>query len=91
VDRLFISVEGNTNLKNSVYHLFRAVNRINPAIKSAKQIRASMITHLQKTHNLRQVQDMAGHRYVSSTERYQLNNLEGLKDQVDKYHPLGKI
>jgi integrase/recombinase XerD len=90
VDQLFISAEGNTNLKNSVHHLFRAIKRINPAIKSAKQIRASVITHWLKTHNLRQVQYMAGHRYVSSTERYQLNDLEGLKDQVDKYHPLGK-
>jgi len=90
VDQLFISAEGNMNLKNSVHHLFRAIKRINPAIKNAKQIRASGITHWLKTHNLRQVQYMAGHRYVSSTERYQLNNLEGLKDQVDKYHPLGK-
>jgi len=89
IDQLFISVEGNTNLKNSVHHLFRSIKRINPAVKNAKQIRASVITHWLKTRNLRQVQYMAGHRYVSSTERYQLNNLEGLKDQVDKYHPLG--
>lgn len=88
-DQLFISAEGNENLKNSVHHLFRAIKRINPEIRNAKQIRASVITRWLRTHNLRQVQYMAGHRYVSSTERYQLNNLEGLKYQVDKYHPLG--
>ncbi len=88
-DQLFISMEGCLNMKNSLHHLFRALKRTNPEIKNAKQIRASVITDWLKTHNLRQVQYMAGHRYVSSTERYQLNNLEGLKDQVDKYHPLG--
>ncbi len=88
-DQLFISMEGSLNMKNSLHHLFRALKRTNPGIKNAKQIRASVITAWLKTNNLRQVQYMAGHRYVSSTERYQLNNLEGLKDQVDKYHPLG--
>ncbi|MFO7447546.1 MAG: tyrosine-type recombinase/integrase [Ignavibacteriaceae bacterium] len=88
-DQIFISMEGSVNMKNSLHHLFRALKRTNPGIKNAKQIRASVITAWLKTYNLRQVQYMAGHRYVSSTERYQLNNLEGLKDQVDKYHPLG--
>jgi integrase/recombinase XerD len=88
-DQLFISMEGCMNMKNSLHHLFRALKRTNPDVRNAKQIRASVITDWLKTHNLRQVQYMAGHRYVSSTERYQLNNLEGLKDQVDKYHPLG--
>jgi integrase/recombinase XerD len=88
-DQLFISMEGCVNMKNSLHHLFRALKRINPGVKNAKQIRASVITAWLKTNNLRQVQYMSGHRYIGSTERYQLNNLEGLKDQVDKYHPLG--
>jgi integrase/recombinase XerD len=47
-----------------------------------------MITHWLKHYNLRQVQYMAGHKYVSSTERYQQNNLDKLQGQVEKYHPL---
>ena len=39
----------------------------------------------------RQVQYMAGQNYVSSTERYQLNNLRKLQSKIDKPHPLGKI
>jgi integrase/recombinase XerD len=31
---------------------------------------------------------MAGHKYVSSTERYQQNNLDKLQGQLEKYHPL---
>ena len=32
---------------------------------------------------------MAGHKYVSSTESYQQNDLEGLQEEIGKYHPLG--
>jgi len=35
-----------------------------------------------------QVQYMAGHMYISSTERYQQNNLDKLQGQLEKYHPL---
>jgi integrase/recombinase XerD len=86
--QLFISMEGNTNLKNSLHHLFRAIKRMNPNIGNGKQIRASVITNWLKSRNLREVQYMAGHKYVSSTERYQVNNLEELKKNLEKYHPL---
>ena len=32
---------------------------------------------------------MAGHRYVSSTEAYKINDLEGLQEDIGKFHPLG--
>ncbi len=87
-NQLFVSMEGNTNLKNSLHHLFRAIKRTHPNIGNGKQIRGSVITNWLKSYNLRQVQYMAGHKYVSSTERYQVNNLEELKKNVEKYHPL---
>jgi integrase/recombinase XerD len=68
--------------------MFRAIKKDNPEILHPKQIRASVITYWLKNHNLRQVQYMAGHKYVSSTERYQLNNLFKLQGEVNKYHPL---
>jgi len=87
-DRLFISMEGSLNLKNSLHHMFRMLKRIYPEIKNAQQIRQSVVTHWLKTNNLREVQYMAGHRWVSSTERYQQNNLEDLQKDVNRYHPL---
>ena len=33
--------------------------------------------------------DMAGHKYVSSTEGYHLNNLDRLQERINKYHSLG--
>jgi len=86
--QLFLSMEGNPELKNSLHHLFRALKLLEPQISSANQIRQSVITYWLKNHNLRQVQYMAGHKYVSSTERYQQNNIEDLQKEVNKYHPL---
>ncbi len=53
-----------------------------------KQIRTSVITKWLKQYNLREVQYMAGHRYISSTERYLVNNTEDLQSAIDQYHPL---
>jgi len=66
----------------------KMVNRYEPGLKSMAQIRASVITNWLKHHNLRETQYMAGHKYVSSTERYRTDNLEGLQKELEKYHPL---
>jgi len=90
-DQLFISVNGSENIKNSLLHMFNAIRKLNPEILHPKQIRASAITYWLKNHNLRQVQYFAGHKYVSSTERYQLNNLDNLQSKLDKLHPLNNL
>jgi integrase/recombinase XerD len=36
----------------------------------------------------RKVQYKAGHRYVSTTERYQAGNLEDLQEALNIHHPL---
>jgi integrase/recombinase XerD len=86
--QLFFSSNGSENLKSSLLHLFRQIKKQNPQISSIKRIRASVIRYWLTNHNLRQVQYMAGHKYVSSTERYQANNLEDMKKNLEKYHPL---
>lgn len=87
-NQLFISINGSENIKNSLLHMFRAIQKTNPEILHPKQIRASVITFWLKNYNLREVQYMAGHKYVSSTERYQFNNLDNLQKKLDKLHPL---
>lgn len=52
-----------------------------------EQLRASVITQWIKLYNLRKVQVMAGHRYISSTEAYKANNLDDLKEDIKNYHP----
>ncbi|WP_010424041.1 hypothetical protein [Anaerophaga thermohalophila] len=44
------------------------INHYEPGLKSMAQIWASVITNWLKHYNLREVQCMAGHKYVSSTE-----------------------
>ena len=89
-NQLFISINGSENIKNSLLHMFKAIQKTNPEILHPKQIRASVITYWLKNHNLREVQYMAGHKYVSSTERYQLNNLDNLQSKLEKLHPLNQ-
>ena len=56
---------------------------------STKQVRASVIVKWLKTYNLREAQYLAGHRYISSTEKYKQNDLEGLQEEINQFHPLG--
>jgi integrase/recombinase XerD len=88
IGQLFISVNGCEQIKNSLLHLGYVLKNINPKYKNAGHIRQSVITEWLKEKDLRRVQYMAGHRYVSSTERYQTSNLEDLKDALKKHHPL---
>ncbi|MBB5649155.1 site-specific integrase [Pedobacter cryoconitis] len=83
--QLFISMNGCENIKNSLYHLNQALRRLNPKYKNAVQFRQSVITEWLKEKDLRTVQYMAWHKYVSSTECYQTSNL---KEALNKHHPL---
>lgn len=88
IHQLFISMNGCENIKNSLLHLNRALRKLNPKLKNALQIRQSVITEWLKEKDVRTVQYMAGHGYVSSTERYQTSNLEDLKSALALHHPL---
>ena len=79
--------ERKTKLKNTIAELMIRLKKQHNYFKNARQLRGSRIALWLKTNNLRQVQYMAGHRYVSSTERYSLNKTEDLQRALDKYHP----
>lgn len=88
-DLLFTSFGVSTKFGNIIYKLLPKLKKLNSDIVSVHQIRTSVITHWLKVHNLREVQYMAGHRYVSSTEAYLINDLEDLLEDINKYHPIG--
>jgi integrase/recombinase XerD len=75
-------------LKRGMPVIKNMINRYQPGLKSLYQIRASVITNWLRHYNLRQVQYMAGHKYVSSTEYYRTDTLENLQKDIGKYHPL---
>ena len=88
-DKLFVSTGGSDRFSNLMQKLLAHLRKVEPRVREIKQLRASVITNWLKVHNIRKVQQMAGHRYVSSTESYQVNNMDDLKEDVKRYHPLG--
>ena len=88
-EKLFTSFGASEKLNNTLTGLIKNLQKYSPEVKSIKQIRMSVITHWLDHFNLREVQYMAGHRYVSSTERYLLTSLDDLQNDLNQYHPLG--
>lgn len=78
----------NLNISNRIRHMTGQLQQLNPRILNVNQIRGSVITGWLQQYNLRQVQYMAGHRYVSSTARYQATSREDLQSELQKHHPM---
>lgn len=76
------------NINNRIQYMLKQLKQLNPKVINPKQIRSSVITHWLRQNNLRQVQYLAGHRYVSSTQRYQVNNLDDLQNELKEHHPM---
>jgi site-specific recombinase XerD len=87
VQELFLNIGNSDNKKNMLAMLLVHLKQINTTIKNFNQLRASVIVHWLNLYNLRKVQIMAGHKYISSTESYKANNLENLKEDIKNYHP----
>jgi len=87
-EQLFFSRGGGANVKSSLHNMFRAIQKVYPKITSTKVIRSTVISHWLRHYDVRKVQYMSGHRYVSSTERYNAFNLQDLEESLNNYHPL---
>lgn len=88
-EKLFISAGSSKHFRSIMQKLMQRLHKQSSKVTSAKQVRASVITHWLKIHNLRETQYMAGHRYVSSTEAYLINDLDDLLEDIVKFHPIG--
>lgn len=76
------------NISNRIRHMTGQLRQLNEKIINVNQIRSSVITHWLSLYNLRQVQYMAGHRYVSSTARYQVSDMGDLQSELQRHHPM---
>ncbi len=76
-----------TNLMHTFKPLTKQVKSIDKNLLNFKQIRASVITQWLKIEGLRKTQYYAGHRYISSTEKYLPNQIDGLIDDIAKFNP----
>ena len=86
-EKLFVSRGGSMKFNNIMSSVMKRLRKEHDKVNSSKQIRTSVITHWLKQYNLREVQEMAGHRFLSSTEAYLVNDLEYLEEGISKYHP----
>jgi len=63
-----------------VSRIVKQVKKLDPQLQNSRQ--------MLKKHNIRQVQYMAGHKKIKSTEAYKNEDLSDLITQVEKYYPL---
>jgi len=68
--------------------IIKKLKKYNQKVENSHQIRASVITNWLKQYNLRKTQVLAGHRYISSTERYLQDDLENLHEIINNFHPI---
>jgi integrase/recombinase XerD len=86
-DKLFLQWKKGENFYGITQMMLKHIRKINNRIKNFDQVRASVITGWLKIFDIRKVQHLAGHKYVSSTEGYKANVIDELQDDVTKYHP----
>jgi site-specific recombinase XerD len=87
-EQFFLSQEGKLTLRNSFKPLHEELKTYNSNYQSFDQIRTSVIVNWLGQYNLRKVQYLAGHRYISSTERYKQDDLESLHEMITSFHPI---
>jgi integrase/recombinase XerD len=73
---------------DTVSNIIDQAKRRNPEIIDSRQIRTSVIMNWLKSNNIRQVQYMAGHKRIKSTENYRNQDLTDLTGQLELFHPL---
>jgi integrase/recombinase XerD len=86
-DALFVSMGSSDKLNNAIGKMLKTLRKQHPKIKDAKHFRTSVITKWLKQYNIRKVQYLAGHRFISSTEAYKVNNMDELKEDISRFHP----
>jgi site-specific recombinase XerD len=84
---LFFTAEGSKNLNNTWYSLKHTLQLYQPRLTNLRELRTNVIVHWLKTENPIQVKYKAGHRYVSSTEFFQLGDVESLKEELESFFP----
>lgn len=87
-DRLFFTLYNNKDLKNLRVEIREQLKKQSKKFKDIPQLRISLIVNWLKNEHLRKVMYKAGHRYVSSTQYYQINDISKLQEAVFLNHPL---
>lgn len=88
-DSLFISIKGKAETGDSLKNIFSRIRQQQGKAITIRLIRQSVIAiKLKNGNDIRMVQEFAGHKNPSTTERYKSTDIEELKAGINKYHPL---
>ena len=89
-EAFILTLRGSAETGEGIEYLVETLRNKFPGRKlNPGTIRASVISNLLKAgHDLRAVQVFAGHKKISSTERYRQGASEAMKAATLKYHPL---
>jgi integrase/recombinase XerD len=87
-DRLFMTLGSSASMKDSLRELANSLKKKYSELKHYRQIRNSVISEWLKKHPIREVQYMAGHNSITSTERYKQANVHDLQLALNLFHPL---
>ena len=68
------------------YYVLAFVKGIEPQVKNIEHIRQSRMIIWISTLKLREAQYKIGHKFVSSTERYFVQNTSELVDEINTLH-----
>ena len=86
-EQLLLPIGKSYQLHNTINKLGKELKEINNSFTDVNQIRTSVIISWLKQYNLRKAQYLAGHKYISSTEKYVQDDLESLHETVNNFHP----
>ena len=87
-EKLLITTGHTNTIIEIARELLNELQEKHSFLKSFRQIRNSIISHWLEEKNIREVQYLAGHGNIKSTQRYEQVNLQELTEQLNKYHPL---
>ncbi|NQZ76088.1 MAG: tyrosine-type recombinase/integrase [Ekhidna sp.] len=87
-EKLIISTGKSSGIKELVCDLNKQLRKRYPRYKNLMHIRSSVISLWIEEKNIIEVQYMAGHVNINSTERYKRVSMQDLKKSLDEFHPL---
>ena len=87
-EKLIFSTGSNPGIKELVCDLNKQLRKRYPRYKNLMHIRSSVIALWIEQKNIIEVQYMAGHNNINSTERYKRVSMQDLKKSLEQYHPM---
>lgn len=87
-DVVFLSSGAGNKINNALTILLRELKLNFPQIEDFTHLRTSVIEQWEKEDGIIEAKMKAGHRYVSSTARYQIDNYDELQEELIRMHPI---